>query len=230
MAPMMMGIGTVRAPSVAAGGVTIDAVGTKTYTAPGLSATYTGITVGSGSNRALAVLISFGQTGGASPTVQSVIWDVAGANQAMTLVADSRPPGLNANSAQVWGLVNPASGNKTVTMTWVGTNETFVAAVSFTGVDQTGGVTSFPGAQTTIIGVDAPRPSVTVTSSSGQYVVSSADTTAAISGITGTTIYSDAVSGAVINAFANYDVGAASVVIGQVNNSISQAACAVKAV
>jgi hypothetical protein len=213
--------------AVSAGGTTAS----QTYTGVGTSATHTKHTVGTGSHRALIVLVNFG-TGSLDPdpASMSVVWDAAGANQAMTIRANSQAAGLNGgHSAQIWALVNPTSGNKTVSLSWTGANESFVTAISFAGVNQTGGSTSFPNATFIRPGTDSPAATVTVSSATGDFVVCTATPGGAISTITGTTIYSDATHGSITDAFANYDAGSASVVIGQANANSTIAACSVKA-
>jgi hypothetical protein len=45
--------------------------------------------------------------------------------------------------AELWGLIAPTSGNKTLNAAWTGASDICVQAVSWSGVDQTGGATSF---------------------------------------------------------------------------------------
>jgi hypothetical protein len=110
---------------------------------------------------------------------------------------------------ELWGLVNPATGNKTLALAWTSNSQMFLVGMAFNGVDQTGGTTSFPNSAAA-----ASVSTVTITSATGDMVIAVGGSGAALGTITGTTIYADSSSGSFINAFSNYDVGAASVVIG----------------
>lgn len=122
------------------------------------------ITVGSGSNRALVVYLLFVFGGGSGlPTGISVTWN----GVAMTAITGASFSDVTAGvSIAAFGLVNPASGANTLAASWTGARFTSVAAISFTGVDQTGGVTSFAhGAGNH--GNAGGNASVTVTSATG---------------------------------------------------------------
>lgn len=104
-------------------------------------------------------------------TTPALTWDFGGSAQPMGLIG-----GKNTSSgtgrAELWGLVNPASGNKIAKYTAAaGTTDIDINCVSWSGVDQTGGATSFPhfnsanGTSTT--------PSVTVTSAVGNATMDS---------------------------------------------------------
>lgn len=111
--------------------------GVGTLTAATLA--FTNFTVGTGSNRALVAIL--GYTVGA--TAISVVWDQAGANQSLTNII-SATDGGGQTTISLWGLVNPTSGvNKTITANWTTSVIAGLSAVSFTGVNQTGGTTSF---------------------------------------------------------------------------------------
>src|SRR6266704_1597828 len=111
-----------------------------TTTATTLSGTP--ITVGSGSNRALAVFLAFGQSS-SLPTGITVTWDAGGSNQAMTAVTGASVLGTGLDTGIWYALVNPVSGAKTCTASWTGGRACIMSAISVTGVDQTGGTTSF---------------------------------------------------------------------------------------
>jgi hypothetical protein len=120
--------------------VALDALGTVQHTATSvLTLSYTGITVGKGSNRALVVSINTGVV----VTGLSLVWDAAGANQSLSLI------GSSGTLQYLYGLVAPVSGNKTLTVSW--TSPTALASVvasAWTGVNQTGGVASFANVTT----------------------------------------------------------------------------------
>ncbi|UPT97249.1 hypothetical protein J4G48_0003440 [Bradyrhizobium barranii subsp. apii] len=122
------------------------------------------ITVGSGSNRALVVYLMFVFGGGSGlPTGISVTWN----GVAMTPITGASFSDVTAGTSIIaYGLVNPASGANTLSASWTGSRFTSVAAISFTGVDQTGGATSFAhGAGNH--GNAGGNASVTVTSATG---------------------------------------------------------------
>lgn len=146
--------------------VALDVAGTElSTTTAGTSVNYTGITVGSGSNRGLVVTCQWDLRTVSSPTAT---WDNGGTNQSMTLLVG--PIAATGNGAvAVFGLANPTSGNKTLRVAWTGSSQSSVEAVAYTGVDQTGGATSFPHA-TSATG-SSTTPSVTVTSATGNAVV-----------------------------------------------------------
>lgn len=97
------------------------------------------LTVGAGANRAVVCAINW------SIAVSSVAvtWDSGGTNQAMALITGATA--TNTQFANLWGLVAPTSGAKTVNVTWNAVNaDIIINCTSWTGVDQTGGATSFP--------------------------------------------------------------------------------------
>jgi len=193
-----------------------QACASEAYKTPSTSFIYTGVTVSPGTNLALTITISFDIAEGTStPTVSSVVWDQAGANQALTLVnAGQTSSGLGPN-VETWALINPTPGaSKTITITTSLSDPVFLSACAWTGVDQTGGATSFPHAASA-----RSATTVAVTSAAGNAVLGGGEAGVALSGITGTTIYSDSVSGANMNAFSNFDVGSASVNIGSADNN-----------
>ena len=101
----------------------------------------TNLTVGSGTNRALVVELLFEAT--TAPTSITVTWDSGGTNQAMTQIA-TKVDVSTTLTAQLWGLVAPTSGAKTLKASWTNSAAAAMGAVSWTGVNQTGGATSFP--------------------------------------------------------------------------------------
>jgi hypothetical protein len=110
--------------------------------AGGLSET---INVGSGPNGTanlclVAAIIFVSNSGASTPT--SLIWDLTGANQAMTAI----PGGTVGTDVFLYYLMNPTLGAKNLNLTWSGTvtNTVTIGLASFVSVDQTGGATSFP--------------------------------------------------------------------------------------
>lgn len=149
--------------------VALDAAGTESTGNAQTTFDNTSLTVGAGTNRALIVLIS--KSTQAAST--SVTWDQGGTNQACTLIIGVNGTGAVAR-AELWGLVAPTSGNKT--LRWVGaSSDVCVDLVAYTGVDQTGVTTSFPNstsAQITQAGSTTQNNGVTVTSAVGNATLS----------------------------------------------------------
>lgn len=154
---------------VAAGGggtVVLDAAGTSGLSGGGATTfDNTGLTVGTGTNRALTAILQFDNK---SVSAVTMAWDPAGANQALTLIGTVSNAGANGRT-EVWGLVNPTSGNKTLRASWTTGSQAVIGAVAWTGVDQSGGATSFPNFNSaTGTGTTA---SVTITSGTGHAVI-----------------------------------------------------------
>lgn len=138
--------------------------GTVTFDASGFTAnsgaspsTSTPITVGSGSNRALAVYVN--QRTGTLVSVSSVTWN--GTN--MTLIGTDTSA---AGTDTIYGLVNPAAGANNLVVTFVGGGTVSVAAMSVTGACQTGGATTFTNY--TVNSSTSALATVTVPSANGQ--------------------------------------------------------------
>jgi hypothetical protein len=115
--------------------------------------------------------------------------------------------------AALYGLLAPASGNKTLTVSWTGNNEMHASALSFTGVDQTSIAVAFPhGTTATHTTATASPTSVTITSASGNMVVAChAQNVSAWGVISGTQLAKDDTTGPNIGVVSNYNNGAATV-------------------
>lgn len=142
------------------------------------------LTIGSGSNRALIAQVAINSR---TITSSSCVWDTVGANQSMTLIK-RQIHGTSGLTSELWGLVNPVSGNKTLTCTF-STSVAFVSlnGISFTGVDQTGGTTSFYNA-TGATG-SSTAASVTISSASGDATIETGLTTQTDSAPNQTLVY-----------------------------------------
>lgn len=190
-------------------GVQLDANATSSaYAGTATTVSNSNLTVGSGSNRALVAQLMFSTT-----TVTSVTctWDVGGTNQSMTLI-QSASNGV-AERAELWGLVAPTSGNKTLTCSWTGSsNDAMLNATSFSGVNQTGGATTFPNA-TNATGTST-SPAVTVTSAAGDAAIDATAARQNYSAPLKSQLFIDNVHGSVIAAAASWASGAASVNFG----------------
>jgi hypothetical protein len=145
--------------------VTFDSDATNTTDAgPATSFTNTLLTVGSGTNRVLLALVCWDTS---TPGTVTAAWDVVGANQAMTLIVAVN--GSSTNRVELWGLVAPVSGNKTLTVTSTNSNHCCLSAIAFAGANQTGGATSFPNS--TSATASTANPSLVITSATGNFTV-----------------------------------------------------------
>lgn len=142
--------------------VTFDANATAEVLASGTtSVTSSNLTIGVGSQRALVVQLCFDSK---TVTGVTVTWDNGVSNQAMTLIASAVGAGAFGR-AELWGLVNPVSGTKSLRAAWTGNSDALIDGVAWTSVNQTGGVTSFPNS-TSATG-NSTATLVTVTSAVG---------------------------------------------------------------
>lgn len=129
------------------------------------AADHANLTVGAAlSNSAIGVIAIFDTL-----TVSNAAfhWDSAGTNQLLTNLG-SKAAASGAGVIVLAGGVAPTAGNKNLHATWTGSAEITLFILCFTGVDQTGGATSFPnflGAAAT-----SAAPTVTITSASGDAV------------------------------------------------------------
>ena len=149
-------------------GVVFDAQGTANV--KGLAVTtldFANLTIGAGANRALVVLISFSTQ---SVTGVTVNWDALGTPQPCGLIISANTGGT-VGRAELWGLVAPTSGNKTLRVSWTGTAaEVFIDAVSYSNVNQAGGTATFANAASAVDG-GSTTTTVNVTSSGIDSVV-----------------------------------------------------------
>lgn len=160
--------------------VAFDAFATAGANVTGTTIGLTTQTVGVGSNRALVAGLSIqAQASAASVTCS---WDSAGTPQPMSLITSVNVNGAT-GTMQLWGLVNPTSGNKTLTCSWTGSNQIGIASAAFTGVNQAGGTTSFPNSAT---GSGASGPTLNVTNVTNGIVVDLVGSSAVVSAPTQT--------------------------------------------
>jgi hypothetical protein len=170
--------------TVTGGAVAFDANATSVASGNSASPFTNGnLTIGAGSNRCLIVTAGFF---GAVSAV-SATWN-GGAN--MFAIGNA----VNAGGGTIWmfGMVAPASGNHTISVSWTGTAQFLaVNGVSFTGCNQTGGATTFINA-TTNTGA-SPPPSLTVTTPANDISVDLVGgNSGAPSAPTQTVLYTDA--------------------------------------
>lgn len=122
--------------------VTFDAIGTAPDVQPVATGfTYNSMTVGAGANRALLALLCL-QPSGSDPAGTTLAWDTGVTIQNMTLL-DSFSFATTGTIMQMWGLLNPNSGNLPLTAAWTNSALYAIDAISFAGVDQSNILTSF---------------------------------------------------------------------------------------
>lgn len=186
--------------------VAVDANATADSTANGVtSINHANLTIGAGSNRALVVGINWA----GSVSAITLRWDSAGTNQSMALITGATAINGTAEFANMWGLVAPTSGNKNLACAWTTAKDVVVNGTSWTGVDQTGGATSFPGGAGASAG-SGTTASVTVTSAVGDAVQAAHTLGNTCSAVNNTQLYRDN-NPANISGAGNRAAGAASV-------------------
>lgn len=148
----------------------------------GSSVTYTGLTIGAALSNSAAV---FMVTVSAQSTISTMTWN----GVSCTKIIGANTSGA-AGRAELWGIVNPASGNQTLSITLSASDTVAIAGVSFSGVDQTGGVTTFPNSAS--LQTTGTNPSLSVTSATGNFTAGALTTnSASISSTTQTQVYVD---------------------------------------
>ena len=189
--------------------VAFDANATADSTANGVtSINHANLTIGSGSNRALVAQILWDNTTAPTATVK---WDNAGTPQTMTSITGAAKGNTNVN-VQLFGLVAPTSGNKTLNAAWSGARDVYLNGVSWTGVDQTGGATSFPHG-TGGTGTSTTASTGAITSATGNAVMGVHGTsTASVNSMDNTQTFRDNVA-ANISGGGNRAAGAATVTL-----------------
>lgn len=137
----------------------IDATASATTnTAGATTLNNANLTVGAGATCLLAVLVF--QELSTVPSGEAVHWDSTGTNQAMTQIAAQNSPNFN-GQVQLWGLVNPTAGNKTLSATWTNAVPAVLWAMSFTGGVTTSVATAFLNANTNSALSGAPTLALT---------------------------------------------------------------------
>ncbi len=215
----------LEVPPIVRGTVTVNATGTKLYTGtPGTSINYTGLTVASGSNTAIVGLLFVDSNTNISGVTAT--WDSGGAAQAMTQILEADDGGGNSKALYIFGLAGEhgpvSTGNKTLNVSWTGSQRTFFVAMAFDDVDQTGGAFSFHTSTK-----DTSPSTINVSSWVGDKVIALESSGTGQGTSTGTLIFDDHAVGAVINAMCQYDNGAATVAIGNSGVNASIAGCSI---
>lgn len=196
--------------------VALDTAGTKLVSAGGVTtAIYTGVNVGSGANRALIALCNLSASS-PSPAPVSAHWDSAGTNQAMTLLTTIDGSVVSSPWAYVaiFELLAPTPGNGlNLKVDWNAgaAMQLKMVAMSFTGVNQSGGVSSFT--TTTNSGTSA-TDTITQSSATGNYVAaahSAASNAPNINSIDPTSLFTDSTGS--VSSGADYATGATNVTL-----------------
>jgi hypothetical protein len=193
----------------------LDNPGTDSVANGAASNSFT-FTVSAGSNSVLVAMLVMDHT--ATVTVSSVVWDPTGANQALTLIRSdnntSGGGGVGALTA-LYGLVNPTAGaSKILKASFsAATPNSYLAAITFTGANQTGGSTTFPNSTgSTGNNTTTSTTSLTVTSATGDAVVALYNAASQnVSSMNGTQVWIDSSSTGAISGGGNELAGAASV-------------------
>jgi hypothetical protein len=186
--------------------VAIDATGTEALSGASVLTpfNYTGLTVGAGLSNG-GIIVPFQADSALAGIV--VTWGA----QTLSLIASRNTS--SGKIAYLYGGVAPTAGNQTLAISWTGggTHQLMVQADSLTGVNQTGGVTTFPHSVTNG-GANSQGTTGAITSAIGNMTVASwvqagADSFTSTSA---TQIYVDN-GGAVFDGGANRAAGAATV-------------------
>lgn len=162
--------------------VTLNAAGTQASQVPAAAITYTGLTIAAGSNIGAVFVVAWIADPGAI-TVNR--WDDGGSNQDLTTIK-APTAGVNGQYVAVYGLVNPATGNKTWQLTYSTARECAVNAVAFNGVDQTGSATSFPNSATATGNTNKATQAISLPSNGAAVSVCAAGTAAGFTSVTAT--------------------------------------------
>lgn len=122
---------------------------------------YSGLTIGAGLTNSAAV---FAVTYSAVITAPSATWNAVSCPLIGSFITSPE------TGCSLFGIVNPASGNKTFALSWTTACQVMVAGISFTGVLQTGGATTFPNFNSSG-STGATSSTLTVTTVSGDYTI-----------------------------------------------------------
>jgi hypothetical protein len=196
---------SVNAPA-AGGPVAFDAAGALTLGAASATYDYTNLTAGTAT--ALIAIVQAEVSGGT--TVDSVVWDQGGSNQSMTFIGRVIAQSTNRRT-ELWGLVSPAAGNKTMRVTLGAPATCYMCAASFTGSSTASVAAAFTNV-TTNQATAATTIDVVVTSGATHIVVAaSTDDTGSPSSVSMTgagDLYLN--NAAAVGVVAGYDTGSAS--------------------
>lgn len=125
----------------------------------------TGLTVAAGSNIALVLAVIFR----ANVSTISAVWDSVGANQSLTQI-NSQKQNTWSQYVYLFGLLNPATGNKTLSLSWTTSCNVAACLIALNGVEQG----SIAAAFTNPANANAwdANPTVNITTANGDATVS----------------------------------------------------------
>lgn len=148
-----------------AANVSVSVVGTAQNNAgTDTSHAYTGITVGTCTDCALVCTMGFEQ----NVSGVSAVWDAVGANQTLTVVNSQKENTWN-RYIYIFAVLNPATGNKTLDVTWTTGSNGRVNCAQFDNVLQTSVAAAFVDAANA--NGNSANPSQAVTTASGDATV-----------------------------------------------------------
>lgn len=179
----------------------------------------TTFTVGATSDRALTVFLGWDRT-----TITAVTgkWDNTGTPQSMTQVIAKNTTDASTR-AEIWGLIAPTSGNKTLNFAWTTAAELIITLVSFQGADQGAVGTTFVNA--TSNAASTANPSVAVTSATNNYTSAVVSAANDVPGSPTQTNVLDVSGAGFDNTGASIAAGAASVTHGWTMSAVPWAIC-----
>lgn len=186
--------------------------------ASGNTITDSTLTIPSGSNLGLVAAVSYGGTGiTCPPTGVTVTWNGVG----LSLITSQAAADSIHSCSTLWGLVNPATGNHSLTSTWTGAvSDALIGGVSFSGVNQTGGSTSFIAA-TPATGTADPS-TVTISSATTDAVMGVFTNGAQYTAVSPTQLYRFNSGTTFTSAASDWAVGASSVTLNGTMSTTAQ--------
>lgn len=155
--------------------IALDSRQSGTYTTGATSLSWSH-TVGASLSNSILVVGS-GEASGSNFNVSSVVWDSGGANTALSNTVNGTAARKNDSAtqgwAELWYLLSPASGTKTIKVTYGGSTAAGTGSESLSGVAQSS--TFNASSPQTSSGSDPTQPSLTVTSATGEWVIDCVD-------------------------------------------------------
>lgn len=148
--------------------VTLDATGSEgAFTTAATTHNYTGLTISGGLTNSAAIfgVIVDPSAGGTAGGTITATWNGVSCTNIIQLDTSH-----TAGSVALFGIVNPASGNQTFSITTVNSCQAAIVGVSFSGVNQTGGTTSFANSTSKDLTIGtSSSTTMTVTTANGDY-------------------------------------------------------------
>lgn len=144
------------------------------------------------------------------------MWDVPITSPSATWAGTSAPLIIletpsGVASVALFGLTAPSSGSNTFSVSWTNSAEVVCSGVSFTGVNQTGGTTSFAHSIGNGAASGVTTETVTVTAASGDYVLAGFNMGQSITAVNNTQVFID-------NAVQTLDVNAGMNIVSATGN------------